>query len=135
MLAARKVRYFGHVMRKSGDSLEGDLVTGSTECGRSRGRPPRSRMKDIFDWTDQWRQHRREFPGTHPLQYFGLGDVNGNIPPISLHTLTLAPQNTPKYTTSTSQNKQISEEGAVTSPFHIPFPLAFPPPTLNSHWD
>jgi len=25
-------------------------------------------------------------PGTHPAQYFGWGDVNGNIPPILLHT-------------------------------------------------
>ena len=25
-------------------------------------------------------------PGTHPPQYFGWGDVNGNIPPILLRT-------------------------------------------------
>jgi len=25
-------------------------------------------------------------PGTHPIQYFGWGDVNGNISPILLHT-------------------------------------------------
>ena len=32
---------------------------------------------------------------------FWFGDVNGKISPISLHTLTLAPQNTPKYAIST----------------------------------
>jgi len=52
MLAARKLRYFSRVMRRSGDSLERDSVTGTAEGGRRTGRPSRSWMNDTLEWTE-----------------------------------------------------------------------------------
>ena len=46
-LAASKLRYFGHVMRKYGDSLEKDTVTETNEGERSKGRLPRSWMNNV----------------------------------------------------------------------------------------
>ncbi len=46
----RKLQYFGHVVRQS-DSLERDIILGITNGQRRRGRPRRSWMSDIIDWT------------------------------------------------------------------------------------
>ena len=44
--------YFGHVMRKKGDSLEKEIMQGTTPgfC-RSRGRPKTAWMSNITSWT------------------------------------------------------------------------------------
>jgi len=52
MLVNRKLQYFGHLMRKTTDNLEKDIITGSIPGSRCRGRPPRAWINDITDWTD-----------------------------------------------------------------------------------
>ena len=52
MLVKRKLQYFGHLMRKTTDNLEKDIITGSIPDSRRRGRPPRAWISDITDWTD-----------------------------------------------------------------------------------
>jgi len=53
ILVKRKLWYFGHLMRKTEDnSLEKDIITGNIPRNRRRGRPPRSWINDITDWTD-----------------------------------------------------------------------------------
>ena len=47
----RKFVYFGHVMRKKGDSLEKEIMQGTTPGSRSRGRPKTARMSNITSWT------------------------------------------------------------------------------------
>ena len=69
-------------------------------------------------------------PRTHPLQYFGLGGVNGKISQYP-HTLTLAPQNTPKYAISTSQNKKFLGRG---TPSPHPTPFSTSCPQRWRHW-
>ena len=43
----RKLVYFGHVMRKKGDSLEKEIMQGTTPGSRSRGRPKTAWMSNI----------------------------------------------------------------------------------------
>jgi len=43
--------YFGHVMRKKGDSLEKEIMQGTTSGSRSRGRPKTAWMSNITSWT------------------------------------------------------------------------------------
>jgi len=43
--------YFGHVMRKKGDSLEKEITQGTTPGSRSRGRPETAWMSNITSWT------------------------------------------------------------------------------------
>jgi len=52
MLVKRKLQYFGHLMRKTTDNLEKDIITGSIPGSRRRGGPPRAWINDITDWTD-----------------------------------------------------------------------------------
>ena len=48
---SRKLRYFGHIMRKEDDNLEKCIITGMVEGSRGRGRPRRAWCDDIKDWT------------------------------------------------------------------------------------
>ena len=50
MLVKRKLQYFGHLTRKTEDNLEKDIITGTIPG--NRGRPRRSWINDITDWTD-----------------------------------------------------------------------------------
>ena len=43
--------YFGHVMRKKRDSLEKEIMQGTTPVSRSRGRPKTAWMSNITSWT------------------------------------------------------------------------------------
>ena len=45
----RKVKYFGHMMRAAG--LQKRLLQGKIEGQRRRGRPRRTWMRDITEWT------------------------------------------------------------------------------------
>ena len=47
----RKLVYFRHVMRKKGDSLEKEIMQGTTPGSRSRGRPKTAWMSNITSWT------------------------------------------------------------------------------------
>ena len=48
---ARKLRYFGHIMRKEDGNLEKCIITGMAEGTRGRGGPQRAWSDDIKDWT------------------------------------------------------------------------------------
>ena len=50
-IKSRKLRYFGHVMRKPGDTIEGSVMTGLVEGERGRGRPRISWLDNITAWT------------------------------------------------------------------------------------
>ena len=50
-VVARKLRYFGHIMRKEDGNLEMCIITGMAEGTRGRGRPRRAWSEDIKDWT------------------------------------------------------------------------------------
>jgi len=52
-IKARKLRYFGHVVRKSGDCSEKEIIQGTVGLpGRRRkGRPKTSRIRNITSWT------------------------------------------------------------------------------------
>ena len=48
---ARKLTYFGHVMRSSSESLEKQIMQGTTPGSRKRGRRKTTWMDNIFQWT------------------------------------------------------------------------------------
>src|SRR3984885_7787555 len=48
----RKVKTFGHIMRKTTNCLEKDIILGETEGSRGRGRPRRMWMDDVMEWTE-----------------------------------------------------------------------------------
>jgi len=50
-VTARKLRYFGHIMRKEDENLEKCVITGMVEDTRGRGRPRRAWCDDIKEWT------------------------------------------------------------------------------------
>jgi len=50
-VVARKLRYFGHIMRKEDENLEKCIITGMAEGTRGRGRPRRAWSDDIKQWT------------------------------------------------------------------------------------
>ena len=43
--------YFGHVMREKGDSLEKEIMQGTTPGSRSRGKSKTAWMSKITSWT------------------------------------------------------------------------------------
>ena len=47
----RKLSYFGHVMRKTGDCLEKEMIQGTMPGTRRRGRPRTAWMDNIRKWT------------------------------------------------------------------------------------
>lgn len=47
----RKMKYLGHAIRHANCQLMKNIVQGKTEARRKRGRPPRSYMDNIRDWT------------------------------------------------------------------------------------
>jgi len=48
---ARKLTYFGHVMQCSPESLEKQIMQGTTPGSRKRGSPKTTWMDNIFQWT------------------------------------------------------------------------------------
>ena len=46
----RKLKYFGHIARQD-DSLEKSIMMGMVEGKRSRGRPQKTWIKNITEWT------------------------------------------------------------------------------------
>jgi len=48
----RKLRYFGHIMRRPGECLEKTVIQGCIEGSRPRGRPARSWINDILEATN-----------------------------------------------------------------------------------
>ena len=49
-MAIRKMRFFGHIIRRNG--FEKDIIQGAVEGKRKRGRPPTGWFDDIKRWTD-----------------------------------------------------------------------------------
>ena len=47
----RKMKYFGHIMRKEGLCLEEEIIQGTIPGGRGRGRPKINWMDNIRKWT------------------------------------------------------------------------------------
>ena len=50
IIKSRKLRYYGHIRRH--DSVQRDLLEGSVEGKRSRGRPITTWMDNIKEWTN-----------------------------------------------------------------------------------
>ena len=50
-IKSRKLRYFGHVMRKTQDSIERSLMVGLVEGIRARGRPRICWLDNVVTWT------------------------------------------------------------------------------------
>jgi len=48
---ARKLAYYGHIMRKQGSCLEKEIMQGTMPGARRRGRPHKARMDNIKTWT------------------------------------------------------------------------------------
>jgi len=48
---ARKMTYFSHILHQLKDSVEHAAVSGLTEGSRIRGRPRRSWINNIFQWS------------------------------------------------------------------------------------
>ncbi len=48
-IKTRKARYFGHIIR--GERIQKELMEGKVEGTRKRGRPRRTWMSDIQEWT------------------------------------------------------------------------------------
>jgi len=48
----RKISYYGHVMRKTGGSLEKEIMQGTMPGSRARGRPRMSWMDNVRTWTN-----------------------------------------------------------------------------------
>src|SRR6218665_1322424 len=49
----RKMKYFGHIMRKKGSCLEKEIIQGTVPGGRGKGRPRVNWMDNIRTWTGQ----------------------------------------------------------------------------------
>src|SRR6218665_415994 len=47
----KKMKYFGHIMRKEGSCLEKEIIQGTVPGGRGRGRPRINWMDNIRTWT------------------------------------------------------------------------------------
>lgn len=50
-IKTRKLKYFGHVMRKKGECLEKEIMQGTTYGARARGRPRMTWIENIKKWT------------------------------------------------------------------------------------
>jgi len=50
-VAARKLRFFGHIVRKTADCLEKKIVEGSLPGKRAQGRPRTAWQDNIKAWT------------------------------------------------------------------------------------
>ena len=48
---AKKLAYYGHIMRKQGSCLEKEITRGTVPGARRRGRPRTAWMDDIKTWT------------------------------------------------------------------------------------
>ena len=48
---ARKLAYYGHTMRKQGSCLEKEIMQGTMNCTRRRGRPRTAWVDNIKTWT------------------------------------------------------------------------------------
>jgi len=48
---ARKLAYYGHIMRKQGSFLEKEIMQGTMPGARRRGRPRTAWMDNIKSWT------------------------------------------------------------------------------------
>ena len=48
---ARKLAYYGHIMRKQGSCLEKEIMQGTMPSARRRGRPHTAWMDNIKTWT------------------------------------------------------------------------------------
>jgi len=48
---ARKLAYYGHIMRKPGSCLEKEIMQGTVSGARRRGRPHTAWMDNIKTWT------------------------------------------------------------------------------------
>ena len=49
---ARKLAYYGHTVRKQGSCLEKEIVQGTMQGARRRGRPRTAWMDNIKTWTE-----------------------------------------------------------------------------------
>ena len=47
----RKLQWFGHVVRQGADSLAKTILEGMVDSKRNRGRPEKSWMNNIIEWT------------------------------------------------------------------------------------
>ena len=50
-IKTRKLKYFGHIVRKKGNSLEKEIMQGTTGGARTRGKPRTNWMEIIRSWT------------------------------------------------------------------------------------
>ena len=50
-IKARKLGYFGHIMRQESLSIENAVITGLVPGNRSRGRPAMAWIDNIVEWT------------------------------------------------------------------------------------
>ena len=50
-IKTRKLKYFGHIVRKKGNSLEKEIMQGTTGGARARGKPRTNWMENIRSWT------------------------------------------------------------------------------------
>jgi len=86
-IKARKLRYFGHVVRKSGDCSEKEIIQG--RAGRRRkGRPKTSRIRNITSWTGL-RRDRLMRQVDERLQWRQIVHSAANTRTILLRSMTL----------------------------------------------
>ena len=50
-IKTRKLKYFGHIVRKKGNCLEKEIMQGTTGGARARGKPRTNWMENIRSWT------------------------------------------------------------------------------------
>ena len=50
-IKTRKLKYFGHIVRKKGNCLEKEIMQGKTGGARACGRPRANWMENIRSWT------------------------------------------------------------------------------------
>jgi len=51
VIEKRKLSHFGHILRKEGSCLEGEIIQGTTSGSRHQGRPRARREDDIIELT------------------------------------------------------------------------------------
>ena len=63
----RKMTYLGHIMRKDGDNLEKMIIQAAVPGKRGRGRPRKSWLDDVIEWTGLSVEELLKKPGIEKL--------------------------------------------------------------------
>jgi len=88
---ARKMKYFGYILRQPKDSIEHAVVTGLTEGSRIRGRPRTSWIDNIFQWSrlrgSRWLETARDRQHWHEVVRHRSQQSHSDVGDVTWHDI------------------------------------------------